>query len=79
MRIVWRLHGERDGIRPPLGGWREERNAPRIDPLRRLARATAPARAENRPKGRLSALRAHTKTPYKTDLLWITLRNAEDA
>ena len=28
MGIVWRLYMERDGIRPPLGGWREERNAP---------------------------------------------------
>ena len=38
-----------------------------------------PARAGNRRKGRLSALRAHTKAPYKTDLLWETLRNAKAA
>jgi hypothetical protein len=34
-------------------------------------------RAAARPKSRfgmLSALRAHTKAPYKTDLLWKTLR-----
>ena len=39
----------------------------------------ATARAENRRKGRLSALRAHTKAPHKTDLLKKTLRNAKAA
>ena len=37
------------------------------------------ARAGNRRKRRLSALRAHTKVPYKIDLLWKTLRNAKAA
>ena len=32
------------------------------------------ARAENRRKGRLSTLRAHTNAPYKIDLVWKTLR-----
>jgi hypothetical protein len=32
------------------------------------------ARAENRRKGLLSAPRAHTPAPYKTDLLWEALR-----
>jgi hypothetical protein len=30
-------------------------------------------------KGRLHALRAHTKASYKMDLLWKTLRHAEAA
>jgi hypothetical protein len=34
----------------------------------------APARAGNRQFGRLGALRAHTKAPYKPDLLRRTLR-----
>jgi hypothetical protein len=38
-----------------------------------------PARAENRRKGRLSALRAHAKAPYKTDFHQKTLRNAKAA
>jgi hypothetical protein len=37
------------------------------------------ARAENRRKGRLSALRAHTKVPYKIDLLWKTLMDTKGA
>jgi hypothetical protein len=37
------------------------------------------ARAENHREGRLSALRAHTKAPHKTDLLWETPRNAKAA
>jgi hypothetical protein len=37
------------------------------------------ARAENRRKGRLSALRANTKAPYKNYLQWKTLRNAKAA
>jgi hypothetical protein len=37
------------------------------------------ARAENRRKGRLSALRAHTKAPYKKDFHRKTLMNAKTA
>ena len=37
------------------------------------------ARAENRRKGRLGALRAHTKAPYKMDFRRKTLRNAKAA
>jgi hypothetical protein len=39
--------------------------------------STRTARAENRRKGPLSALRAHTKASYKTDLLWKAPRNAK--
>ena len=53
---------------------------PRV--VRSVVAAAAPsgatARAENRRKGRLSAARAHTKAPYKTDSLWKILRTAED-
>jgi hypothetical protein len=38
------------------------------------ARAIATARARNRRSGPLSALRAHTNAPHKTDLPWETLR-----
>jgi hypothetical protein len=38
-----------------------------------------PARAGNRRKGRLSALRAHTKAPYKMDLHRKTLSSAKAA
>jgi hypothetical protein len=41
--------------------------------------ARSTARAENRRFGRLSALRAHTKTPYKIDFHRKTLRNAKGA
>ena len=37
------------------------------------------ARAGTGQNARVSALRAHAKAPYKTDLLWETLRNAKDA
>jgi hypothetical protein len=36
--------------------------------------ADCTARAQNRRVRLLSALRAHTKAPYKTELLWRTLR-----
>ena len=42
-----------------------------------VASAAITARAGNRRFGPLSALRAHTKTPYKTDLHRKTLRNAK--
>jgi hypothetical protein len=42
-------------------------------------RAPASARAGNRRFSCLSALRAHTKVPYKTDLHRKTLRNAKGA
>ena len=43
------------------------------------ATKSLPARAENRRKGRLSALRAHTKAPHKIDFHRKTLRNAKGA
>ena len=37
------------------------------------------ARGREPPKGRLSALRTHTKAPHKTDSLWRGLRKAKAA
>jgi hypothetical protein len=47
--------------------------APTSKSLRNMSN-TSPARAGNRRFWLLSALRAHTKMPYKIDLLWETLR-----
>ena len=48
--------------------------AARAPPHRRLRRRRRTARVGNRRFGLLSALRSHTKAPYKIDLLWETLR-----
>jgi hypothetical protein len=46
---------------------------------RRACDFLCPARAENHRKGRLSALRTHTKGPYKMNFHRKTLRNAKGA
>jgi hypothetical protein len=79
--FVWRSYGECDGIRAPRGCWEEERSAPAAPPaiIRRFLTSdritqSASARAGTRRVGRLSAAPARANAPYRTELLWETLR-----
>jgi hypothetical protein len=63
------------GVKKPIDPLSAE---PRVSRRRgRLRRRELPPGAENRRFGRLSALRVHTKAPYKMDLHRKRLRNAK--
>jgi hypothetical protein len=53
--------------------------AQREDGLAELLVPQQVGHCPGRRKGRLSALRTHTKAPYKTDLHWKTLMKAKAA
>ena len=92
MEAMWRLRGGAKGVMTLITCSAQPTRLLHAAPMRLMshgARAafmtiwrtpmTVTARAGNRRFRRLSALRAHTKAPYKRDLHRKTLRNAKGA